>query len=789
MLRNYLKVALRNLRKHTAYTLINSAGLAIAFAVTIVFGLVAGKVFTWDAFHEHADQIYLVESFQKTDDGDPSTSTWAPTLDALKRTSPQVMGGTRVETGSHQLQVDGSTFQEVVHYADSSFFEVFTFPLVRGNPATVLDRPDAAVLSERAAKKYFGADDPVGKTLTVEGASELVVTGVAENPPANTSLQFDVIANYEHAATHLEFVRANTGVWGSAFLRTYVRLHEGADPEALESQFPSVLEQHMESTRAEKTGMNLVALPKVFNRHNQVNAYAYLLLAMAVGILGMAAMNVTNLATARSMKRAREVGVRKVMGAHRVGLAGQFLVEATVLALLALGLGVLLAQIAMPRVAAFLDFPVTLALGSPVVWGMLLGLGIVVGLGAGGYPAFFLARFQPARVLKGDLSRRPGGRRLRQALMVGQFTVAAVLLAGTFGIWQQMNFMKQRTQETLQLDRVVQIKASVDPFGGADAAWKQLQPVQRELQRLPTVAEVSLSAGVPGRYHNRQDVGTRPGDANQSNMKATYVDEAYFDVYDLRLVAGHGFREATETEKEQGVVINQTALHQLGWDTIEDKVLYQGDTRRPVIGVVEDYHYTSLRNPIQPTIHKYAADGFGTYFVSVKAAGPPSQALTDDLRDKWAQFDLPVAFNYTFGDERYDGIASLDFALATLVQYAALLALLIALMGLVGIVSLSVVQRTKEIGIRKALGAPVRSIIGMLTKDFASLLGIALVIGLPLAYWGLRTYLQTFAYRIDLGVAPFAWTCAATFGLAFLAMSYHTLRAAHTDPATTLRDE
>jgi putative ABC transport system permease protein len=465
------------------------------------------------------------------------------------------------------------------------------------------------------------------------------------------------------------------------------------------------------------------------------------------------------------------------------------LVEATVLALLALGLGVLLAQIAMPRVAAFLDFPVTLALGSPVVWGMLLGLGIVVGLGAGGYPAFFLARFQPARVLKGDLSRRPGGRRLRQALVVGQFTVAAVLLAGTFGLWQQMNFMKQRTQETLQLDRVVQIKASVDPFGGADAAWKQLQPVQRELQRLPTVAEVSLSSGVPGRYHNRQDVGTRPGDANQSNMKATYVDEAYFDVYDLRLVAGHGFREATETEKEQGVVINQTALHQLGWDTIEDKALYQGDTRRPVIGVVEDYHYTSLRNPIQPTIHKYAADGFGTYFVSVKAAGPPSQALTDDLRDKWAQFDLPVAFNYTFGDERYNGIASLDFALATLVQYAALLALLIALMGLVGIVSLSVVQRTKEIGIRKALGAPVRSIIGMLTKDFASLLGIALVIGLPLAYWGLRTYLQTFAYRIDLGVAPFAWTCAATFGLAFLAMSYHTLRAAHTDPATTLRDE
>ena len=705
MLRNYLKVALRNLRKHTAYTLINSAGLAIAFAVTIVFGLVAGKVFTWDAFHEHADQIYLVESFQKTDDGDPSTSTWAPTLDALKRTSPQVMGGTRVETGSHQLQVDGSTFQEVVHYADSSFFEVFTFPLVRGNPATVLDRPDAAVLSERAAKKYFGADDPVGKTLTAKGASELVVTGVVENPPANTSLQFDVIANYEHAATHLEFVRANTGVWGSAFLRTYVRLHEGADPEALESQFPSVLEQHMESARAEKTGMNLVALPEVFNRHKQVNAYAYLLLAMALGILGMAAMNVTNLATARSMKRAREVGVRKVMGAHRVGLAGQFLVEATVLALLALGLGVLLAQIAMPRVAAFLDFPVTLALGSPVVWGMLLGLGIVVGLGAGGYPAFFLARFQPARVLKGDLSRRPGGRRLRQALVVGQFTVAAVLLAGTFGLWQQMNFMKQRTQETLQLDRVVQIKASVDPFGGADAAWKQLHPVQRELQRLPTVAEVSLSSGVPGRYHSRQDVGTRPRDANQSNMKATYVDEAYFDVYDLRLVAGHGFRKATETEKEQGVVINQTALHQLGWDTIKDKVLYQGDTRRPVIGVVEDYHYTSLRNPIQPTIHKYAADGFGTYFVSVKAAGPPSQALTDDLRDKWAQFDLPVAFNYTFGDERYDGIASLDFALATLVQYAALLALLIALMGLVGIVSLSVVQRTKEIGIRKALGA------------------------------------------------------------------------------------
>lgn len=790
MLRNYLTVALRNLRKHAGYTLINSTGLAVAFAVTIVFGLVATKVLSWDAFHEHADKIYLVESVSNANgNGEPSTSTWAPTLGALERMYPQVVGGTRVEASTHQVQVDESLIEQTIYYADSSFFEVFTFPLVRGNPTTVLDQRSAAVLSEDAAEKYFPDTDPVGKTLTLDGASELVVTGIAENPPVNTSIRFDVVVNFAHAETHVESIRDWHDVWRSTFLQTYVRLSEGTDPEALERQLPSFLERQLGAERADKWGLNLVALPEVYDRQAGIDTYAYLLLAMALGMLGMAAINVTNLATARSLKRAREVGVRKAIGARRSGLAGQFLIESTVLGLVALIPGILLAQIALPRVGAFLDLPVTLELGEPVVWGVLLGLAIVVGLLAGGYPAFFLSRFQPARVLKGDLSRQPGGRWLRRGLVVGQFTIAAVLLAGTIGLWQQMDFMKQRTQKALQLDRVVQMEVSVDPFGGAAEAWNELQTVQRELRRLPTVSHVSVSSGVPGAYHNIQDVGLRPGDANQPKMRATYVDEEYFDVYNLRLVAGHGFREATETEKERGVVVNQAALRHFGWDSFRGKALYQGDTKRPVIGVVEDYHYTSLSEPIKPAIHKYAADGFGAYSITVRTTDPPSQTLINDIRSAWTELGLPVAFDYTFGDQQFDGIPFADQKVAILVQCAALIAILIALLGLMGIVSLSVVQRTKEIGIRKALGAPVRSIVGLLTKDFALLVGVALALGLPLAYWGLNSYLRTFAYRVDLGVAPFTWTCAVTFGLAFLAMGYHTLQAARTDPAKTLRDE
>ena len=728
MLRNYLTVALRNLRKHLGYTLINSTGLAVAFAVTIVFGLVATKILSWDAFHEHADDIYLVESVSNANgDGEPSTSTWAPTLGALTRTYPQVVGGTRVEVKSHQVQVGGSTIEQAIYYADSSFFEVFTFPLVRGNPATVLDRKSAAVLSADGAEKYFPDTDPIGKTLTLDGASELVVTGVAENPPANTRMRFEVVANFAHAETHVESIRDWHDVWRSTFLQTYVRLGDGADPETLERQLPAFLENQIGADRAEKWGLNLVALPEVFNRQTGSNTYAYLLLVMALGMLGVAGINVMNLATARSLKRAREVGVRKAIGAWRSGLEGQFLVESTVLGLVALVPGVLLAKIATPWVGTFLELPMTLELGTPVVWGTLFGLAIVVGLLAGGYPAFFLSRFRPARVLKGDLSRQPGGQWLRRGLVVGQFTIAAVLLVGTVGVWRQMDFMKQRTQQALQLDGVVQMEASVDPFGGAEQAWGKLRTVRRELKRLPGVAHVSASSGVPGAYRNIQDVGLRPGDANQPKMRATYVDEEYFDVYNLRLVAGHGFREATETEKERGVVVNQAAIRHFGWDSFRGKVLYQGDTERPVIGVVADYHYKSLSEPIEPTVHKYAADAFGAYSI--------------------------------------------------------------ALLGLMGIVSLSVVQRTKEIGIRKALGAPVRSIVGMLTKDFALLIGAALAVGLPLAYWGLETYLQTFAYRIDFGLMPFVWTCLVLFALSFLAMSYHTLQAARTDLAKTLRDE
>lgn len=800
MLRNYFVVACRALRRHLGSTLINVGGLAIGVVVCLLCGTLAWTLLTWDAFHPAVDRLYLVHADMKTAAGwERANDTWGPTLRDLTQTFSSIETGTRVWSVGQRVTPGrlgeeaeaAPAFEESVDYVDSTFFQVMGFTLATGDPATVIDRPNAAVITENKARAYFGDENPIGKTLTLDGRSTVTVTGIAHNPPANTTMQPDVVVNIAHARIHnVETIRGALEEWSGSFLTTYVRLDEGADPKQVEAQLGDFLAQRIGPEKAEQRRMGLIGIAAIADEWDNAAIYAYLVLAIALGILGLAAINVTNLATARSLERAKEIGVRKAMGAQRGGLAAQFLVEAQLLAFAALIVGVTAGQMLLPAFGAFVDMNMRLDWTDLRLWAALSGLGVFVGLMAGGYPALVLSRFTPAKVLRGRLTTRPRGQRLRRGLVAGQFALALLLVAGTFGIQKQILFM-QRQVSDLRLEEVTWVPIRSDLFDDPAVGRRQLATFRQELRRSSAIATASVSSVVPGRYY----IGNAFRQAESEDtyvMRTATVDAGYFDTYDLRFVAGHGFNTATEAEREAGLVVNQATMRAMGWDTIDGKALYSGAAgaeRHPVVGVVEDFHFKALRDPIKPAVHFYAGEGDTDYrYVSVRAAGPIDGAIRA-MRNAWDAVGMPIPFDYRVAGDQFSGVGDIDQKLGALISYAAMLALLVAALGLFGLASLAVTQRTKEIGVRKALGASVGRIVWLFSSQFAQLVLVATVVALTLAYWGVQQWLRGFAYRVDLPGWTFVLAGGAVLGVALLIVSGQVVRAARLNPATTLRDE
>ena len=807
MLRNYLVVAYRRLRRHLGSTLVNLSGLAIGVAVCLLFGALAWSLLTWDAFHPESDRLYHLYLQWETPDGwSTGGTTGGTTLQELKATFPAVETGTRELTVSQIVSPEGAgsaspskpsggqpqAFEASIDYVDSTFFEVMGFQLARGTPETVLDRPNAAVLSQETARTYFGTADPIGKTLRLDWQSTVTVTGVVEEPPPNTNLHPEVVVNIAHARMHdIDNRQKSLTDGGGAFLSTYVRLREGTDPDALETQINGdFLTEKMGPDAAEGRRYRLVGVTDVADLRMNASTYAYVLLAMALGLLLLAITNVTNLATARSLERAQETGVRKALGARRGGLAAQFLMETQLLAFGAIVVGLAAVQLLLPAFSAFLELELQIAWTDPAFWGAVVGLGVFVGLMAGVYPAVVLSGFRPSAVLRGDLQSRPGGTRLRRGLLGVQFALALLLVAGTFGMQRQIQYVESKVS-ALPLDEVVRMHVQPDLFDSPEAGRKQLATLRTELLRSSAVASASVSNDAPGSYGNGDAYTGRPGGKSYV-MRHPYVGPGYFDTYGLKIVEGHGFDEATDTERERGVVVNQATMRVLGWDTIEGKTLHGGDhpdAPIPVIGVVEDFHFHTLRESIKPAVHSYADLDFGWYdLMSVRAAGPVDEAV-EVVRTAWADVGIPAPFDYRVASDEFSGLSIVDQKLSGLVTYAALLALLIAAMGLFAMASLTVTQRQKEIGIRKALGASVSRIAWLLSSQFAVLVGAAAVVALPLAYWGVQRWLQGYAYRVDLSGWTFALAGVAVMAVALCTVATQVVRAARLDPARTLRDE
>ncbi len=839
MLKNYLKITLRSLRRRKGYAALNIAGLAVGMACCVLIGLYVRHELSYDRFHANADRLYRVA---QTKPMGAMAGTGAALGPALAEDFPQIEAAMRFIRNDKRVAVEHPETGEVRRfeeegfvYADPAVLEAFPFPLVQGDAASALARPGTVILTEETARRYFGDADPMGRTLRLEGGGEpfpLTVAGVVEDVPNASHLSFDLLTGYDtfKAEQGIPVEQQFTSYWWP-WGWTYVLLEDGADAEALEA----LLGGFAERRRGDRTfvpflqPITRIHLYSDLSGEWEANGSAQVVgvfAAIALFVLLLAGVNFVNLATARAAERAREVGVRKAVGAGRGQVARQFLGEALLLTGVALALALVIARAGLPAFNALAGTSLSLPYGAPVFWGALLGVFLLVGLGAGGYPALVLSGFDPARVLKGSASGRSaaGGARLRKGLVVFQFTVSVALIAATAVAFQQLQYLRAAP---LGFDEAR--VAALDLKATAPA-----RPLKEALLRQPGIEAVSFASQRPGfganaevPFETEEDRSYTPSDqiapedesaANRTRYQN--VSAGYFSLMDIPVLAGREFSDARPADlgemlrdeehagpffRGRAKILNRAAVEALGWTpeevigktfrmyTSEGGTLYM-DTQGPIIGVVENVHTSSMREEIVPMVYEPAGvpGSNGTYglnYALVKLAPGSAAGAMDALEAAWDAVVPEVPFEASFLDEALDNRYEREQRLGQVFAVFALVAIFVACLGLFGLAAYTAQQRTKEIGIRKALGASAASIVGLLSKDFLGLVAVAVVLAAPVAYLGMSRWLEGFAYRIALGPGVFLAAGAAALLIALLTVSYQALKAARTDPTKALRSE
>jgi putative ABC transport system permease protein len=710
---------------------------------------------------------------------------WGPGL-----TRPKIP----IRYGSKRFEEPG------IFSADSTFFEVFSFPLKRGNPQTALKKPLGIVISEEMAQKYFGETDPLGKTLKVgDEETEFHVTGVMENIPANSHFHFDFLISYvtlKYRETGEYYTWADFGHYN------YIRLKKGIGSKVVEAKIPTWIPKYLDwpqewidALQQGRIGFRLQPI-KDIHLHSKLRweleansdiAYIYIFSAAAFFVLLLACINFVNLSTARSSKRAREVGMRKVLGGTRGQLVRQFLGESLLLCVISLLLSVALIELLLPAFNAFTEKPLAMHyFQNAYLFAGLGGIILIVGILAGMYPAFYLSSFRPVKVLKGVLSGKSSNVLFRRVLVAAQFAIAIALIAGTGIVSSQLTFLRQKNlgfepQQVL----VISLKAN-------DSPRERCEAIKGELLQYPGILAASAVSNVPGERFNQNPVQwPSDSEARQVEVSEARVDSDFFKTLGIKIVEGRGFSKEYPSDVENAFMLNETAARQFGWENaVGQELIWYDDevTRRgTVIGVVKDFHFQSLHKNIEPLLFQVMPSEFN--YLLVKISADQVSAALNFIETKWKAFDLNVSFEYSFLEEDFNRLYRAEERMESIFSAFTLLTLFIAGLGLFGLVSFIVEQRIKEIGVRKVLGASVSSLVLLLSKEFALLVLIANVLAWPPAFFSMNRWLQDFAYRIDIGWQIFALAGLLAFIIALMTVSYQAIKAAVANPVDSLRHE
>ncbi|MDF9799872.1 putative ABC transport system permease protein [Catalinimonas alkaloidigena] len=799
MIRNYISIAFRHLCKRKFYAIINVLGLAIGMSCTLLIAVYILQELSYDRFHEKADRIYrLATHLEVGESGFIGAGVSPAVAQPFKEETPAVEMVVRMNRGgSSILMKDEITIKEdKILAADPDFFRLFSFPLLKGNPEKVLQEPNSVVMTQETARKYFQQEDPLGQTIFMDG--ELFqITGIMEPMPQASHFHFDIIYSYITDPISKE------ENWGKLDAATYFLLREGAAIEEVEANLDPLLKKYLrEYAMFQEMGYTIEMFTQALtdiHLHSHILGeyeansnikYLYIFGAIAFFILLIACINFMNLATARSADRAKEVGVRKTMGSRRTTLVQQFLAESLLLSLVAMLLALGLAELLRIPFGEIADKDIQLPLSSPWFLPSVLLLGIIVGVLAGSYPAFYLTRFRPVEVLRGRLGAGSKNAYLRNSLVVFQFVVSIVLIVCTLLVYEQLQFVRNKDlgfdkENVIILENALALGTNTDSFKNA-------------LLQMSEVQSMSFTNVSPlGGY---EATGFIPASPSDSSSGSAYRDEDalvlsdimvsydYLPTMGIQLKEGRNFsREIASDSAYHAVILNEQAVKTLGMkEPVGNTVLIGGMYVAEVVGVVEDFHFKSLHSAVEPLVIVLSDK---RNFVEVKVASdnlPHALAL---LEEQWNLHADGTPFDYSFLDEDFDALFRADQRVGMIFGGFTILAIFIACLGLLALASFMAEQRSKEIGIRKVMGASVKSIMLLLSKDFTKLVIIAFVVAIPLSYFAVRQWLNDFAYKIDIGLTSFIIAGVLALLIAVLTVSYQSVKAALANPVNSLRDE
>ncbi|MCW3092850.1 MAG: transporter permease [Ferruginibacter sp.] len=800
MLENYIKIAFRNLFRHKAFSCINILGLAVGMSACFLIYLYVSFEISYDNFHKKADRIYRIVSDVKT----PSETinagiTIAPLAVYLKKDFPEVEDAVRFSSDGFLVQKGNVKFQEErTVLADSTLFNVFDFPLIKGDKNTALKQPMSIILSQTAAKKYFSDTDPMGQTVLLTGnAINATITGVMKDIPGNSEIKADMFVSLSSYKQIYGYATSDSE-WTNHNYLTYILMRENTDVNAFEKKLPGFMERH-HGADARKSQMFetlfLEHLPDVYlkSKHrgflpaktfvtgNITNVYIFSIIA--VFILLIAGINFINLTTARSAERAKEVGIRKVVGAGKWQLAKQFIGESVIICLIAFVFAVLICWLTLPLFNQLAGKEISSGIFSnPSQIVTLLLLAIAIGLVAGFYPSLVLTSYKPVSVLKGRFSTGNKGLILRKGLVVFQFVISIALIAGTIIVYSQLNFMRNRDLG-FNKDQEIILETNFD---------KNKDALKQSLSSVPGVLSTSYSSSVPGGNHTSaySEMENKKGETQRTNLNLYFVDFDYVSQYNLKVVAGRAFSKDLATDSTQAMMINESAAKSLGYNAPGEAVgkkFDQWGRKGKIIGVVKDFHYRSLQQSIEPLTMRIEPGAFN--LISIKVSAANLSTTIQAIKDKWQTYIHNRPFDYYFLDDFFNQQYRAENNFGNLFFNFAILAIFISCLGLLGLSSYSTLQRTKEIGVRKVLGASVSNIVSLLSIEFIKLVLIALIIASPIAWFGLHKWLQDFAYRTDITWWVFAFSGIIAVMIAFFTISFQAIKAAVANPVKSLRTE
>ena len=806
MYKNYFKIAFRNLVKHKTFSFINIAGLSIGISVCFIILLHVQDELSYDRFNENADNIVRVVFKADINQGKIfEANVMPPVASAMKKDYPEVLDATRLQSaGKPKVAYKEKNFKEdEMAFVDPKFFKIFTLPLIEGDAKMALQEPNTIIITKAIANKYFGDEDPLGKILSFPGNRDAAfkVTGVIDKVPENSHFHFDLFASM------LSLDDARSDSWMSSNYFTYLLLRDGAGYKKLEAKLPGMVEKYMGPQVQQSLGISLkqfltngnqfgFALQPLTSIHLYSHSnyeltppgnamYVYIFGAIAIFMLLIACINFINLATASASQRAKEVGVRKVIGSEKIQLIKQFLIESALLVFIALLISGFLIKMALPVFNTIANKDLNFDFNIKII-SAFVGLGFLVSFIAGLYPAFYLSSFKPIDVLKGKLT--PGNKSfgLRSGLVVFQFFISVALIISTMVVWQQMKFIQSKN---LGYD-----KEQLLTLPNSYVLGKNEEVYKQEMLNDPRVVNATVSSFKPAGPSNGGNALTYPEGRDNEMMRTTeyHVDEQYIPTYGMMLASGRNFSKDFATDTT-AIIINQKAANAFGWNDSSaiNKILIRENSTRGsnvpfhIIGVVKDFNFKSLHEPITPLLMTLHPDN-GLVF---KVKTSDIKGLLAQMKTKWDQFNTGEPFTFNFMDDLYNKTYAAEQKTGTVLNIFSLLTILVACLGLYGLATFAAAQRTKEIGIRKVLGASASSVTKMLSADFIKLVFIACVVAFPLAYWAMNKWLESFAYRIQVSWWIFLVAGGLAILIALITVSFQAVKAAMANPVESLRSE